>query len=765
MSNPRGSVSSPAAFHLTPALLPSPSVVPSPSPPPIPDFGQSSISSTGIVKTTDPQLVINPNLSPANRRPSRPLRLTQPSALCVLLSAVCCTRYISVLVDLTHVSGASLHNARAITHQLTDVSIRVPGVRRYAVKAMCDVLLAGRLLTASGANNCMSEVLHAAAFIVGEFSEYVEEHVEVIRCLMRREVGGLSGETQNVFVQSVMKVLAAGLYQPYNQQGEDNQASMDVKVKDLLGRRHVEAAVEDEEKEDDSDEMREQLEQSTPAPSSQTEEVDPEQELEELDENGVKKRKVRAKRRTYQEFAVYVGEMLECLYTHLPLFCRSSHVEVQERAVSYHELVTWMVKYAQMQPFISVSVDSNTAKLAGDAQLTTANNGEAVDSTHSNNAASPALNLLDDTSVMSSHRTSNNAVLPPAAALSSIAIQLCMLFSERLNPVSTKAQRKVPVPKGLDLSQPIHDGWDVDSEASDKEEDSEEDSDANDRGGNSKRRDRQSRGGRKKDQEREKGKGERQRSKKSGGLYSDDDYTAPLTAEEKVDAKRRLEARKQAQMNDPFYLSDRKAASTQGDDSGVKQISRDELPAMTVVREGEKERKKSKKRAGDDDDIFAGVGDSAPKKTYKVHKAEDMPSDALSSEDGAESDRKDQHSRRKRDDRQGRDKDSSRRHKERRGGRESGRRGRDEEKDRDEDADRDRERRKEKKKSKERQGEVAAAVDEFDLMAASSSHTAAGEEGDMRRKRKDREKGRVSSSRDGDREKDKERKKERRSAA
>ena len=76
MAQPRNSTSTPAAFHLTPALLPSPSVVPSPSPPPIPDFGQSSVSSTGIVKTTDPQLVINPNLSPANRRPSPSNSLT-----------------------------------------------------------------------------------------------------------------------------------------------------------------------------------------------------------------------------------------------------------------------------------------------------------------------------------------------------------------------------------------------------------------------------------------------------------------------------------------------------------------------------------------------------------------------------------------------------------------------------------------------------------------------------------------------------------------
>ena len=76
MSHPRGSTTAPAAFHLSHALLPSPSVIPSPSPPPIPDIGQSSVSSTGIVKTTDPQLVINPNLSPANRRPSPSNSLT-----------------------------------------------------------------------------------------------------------------------------------------------------------------------------------------------------------------------------------------------------------------------------------------------------------------------------------------------------------------------------------------------------------------------------------------------------------------------------------------------------------------------------------------------------------------------------------------------------------------------------------------------------------------------------------------------------------------
>ena len=687
-------------------------------------------------------------------------------------------------MDLTHISGASLHNARAITHQLTDVSIRVPGVRRYAVAAMCDVLLAGRLLSASGANNCMSEVLHAAAFVVGEFSEYVAEHVEVIRCMMRREVGGLSGETQNVFVQSVMKVLAAGMYQPYNQQGEDKDVSMEVKVQDLLGRRHV--SDESEEKEDEGDEMKEQAEQptqpqaqaQTQAAASQSEDAEPEQEEEELDENGVKKRKVKAKRRTYQEYCLFVGEMLECLYTHLPLFCHSSHVEVQERAVSYHELVAWIVTHAQMQPFISVNVESRT----GASKASSGTNGEEADKAQSNSSTSTALNLLDDGSASAGQRGSSNATLPPATALSSIAIQLCMLFSERLNPVNPKAQRKVPVPKGLDLNQSIHEGWEVDSEASESEAEESEDSDGTDR--SSKRRGRQSKDGRRKDKSSRHADGKAdKRKKRTGGLYSDDEYNAPLTAAEKAEAKGRLDARKQAQMNDPFYLVDKKAASatsaaaTHRDDSGAKSASKDELSDRTAQLDSDKGRKKSgkKHRGGDEDDIFAGVGDSKPKKVYKVQRVEDMPSDALSSDDDttrqqrrnrhdADDQHRDEAKKKKssRDDRHKSAHDSRDGSKHDKGGHRHARtKEAEEEKDGQVDDGEGEKRRKteRREKKKDRLEDKAAAIDEFDPMNDSSSRAASdkSEQEDKKKRRKEKER---ESKRDKDTSKDKERKKE-----
>ena len=693
--------------------------------------------------------------------------------------------YISVLVELTHLTGASLHNARAITHQLTDVSIRVPGVRRYAVAAMCDVLLAGRLLTASGANNCMSEVLHAAAFIVGEFSEYVTEHVEVIRCMMRPEVGGLSGETQNVFVQSVMKVLAAGLYQPYNQQGEDRDVSMEVKVQDLLGRRHqAEAEDEKDRDEEEGDEWKEQSErpaqsdEKQPA-SSQAEDADPEQEEEELDENGVKKRKAKSKRRTYHEYATFVGEMLECLYTHLPLFCRSSHVEVQERAVSYHELVSWIIQHAQMQPFISVKVESRSSKPSAGSAPTS----ELADADKAGSSTSTALDLLDDSSASAAGRVSSSAPLPPAATLSSLAVQLCLLFSERLNPVNPKAQRKVPVPKGLDLNQRIHDGWDVDSDASLSEAEESDDSDGADRGG--RRKGRQSKDSRRKDKgSKHADSAAERRKKRSGGLYSDEEYNAPQTAEEKAAAKRRLEDRKQAQLNNPFYLGDKKAADAtsaaagaQREDGGARKSGSREEPSErdTAQLDSDKGRKKSRKHRGDaDDDIFAGVGDSKPTKVYRVQRVEDMPSDAVSSEE----ERKREKAQKKktkssRDDREkpSRDKKHSKGDK---GARKVARGAEEEEKDgRVEDVERDKEAERKRKKDRRDAADDAksGAMDELDPRNDGGSRAPSS---DKKKKRSDKERDKESrqssakdreAGRERDRERDGKRDKKKRSEA
>ena len=132
-----------------------------------------------------------------------------------------------------------------------------------------------------------------------------------------------------------------------------------------------------------------------------------------------------------------------------------------------------------------------------------------------------------------------------------------MMFSERLNPVNPKAQKKVPVPKASTSTNPSTTAgtWTVKrvrAKSTARRTVTQSTEAAVGRGGA-----RHDKDGRKKEKERSSRDKKRSTTGRSG-LYSDDDYNAPLTAEDKAEAKRRLEARKQAQMSDPFYLVDRR---------------------------------------------------------------------------------------------------------------------------------------------------------------------------------------------------------------
>jgi len=79
--------------------------------------------------------------------------------------------YLSVLVDLAHVANVDIGSE--IRDQLVDVVGRVRGVRPYAVKLMHSLLSDDTMLRNAGEAGSCSEVLWAAAWICGEYSEYV----------------------------------------------------------------------------------------------------------------------------------------------------------------------------------------------------------------------------------------------------------------------------------------------------------------------------------------------------------------------------------------------------------------------------------------------------------------------------------------------------------------------------------------------------------------------------------------------------------------
>jgi AP-3 complex subunit delta len=80
--------------------------------------------------------------------------------------------YLSVLLDLIYVAGADV--AALIREQLVDVTVRVRACRNYAVKLMAKLLDDDTLVLGADEPTKCSGVLWAAAWICGEYSEYVK---------------------------------------------------------------------------------------------------------------------------------------------------------------------------------------------------------------------------------------------------------------------------------------------------------------------------------------------------------------------------------------------------------------------------------------------------------------------------------------------------------------------------------------------------------------------------------------------------------------
>lgn len=113
--------------------------------------------------------------------------------------------YITVLMELTHVP--MMKHGNLIASQFMDVAIRVKVVRPFAVKNMISLLKDPRLLTDTGSNN-ISEILYSAAWIVGEFSQYTDNHEEVIESLLQPRAVSLPPHIQSVYMQNVLKIFA-----------------------------------------------------------------------------------------------------------------------------------------------------------------------------------------------------------------------------------------------------------------------------------------------------------------------------------------------------------------------------------------------------------------------------------------------------------------------------------------------------------------------------------------------------------------------------
>ncbi|KAI1883045.1 hypothetical protein AGOR_G00241190 [Albula goreensis] len=117
--------------------------------------------------------------------------------------------YISILVELTRLEGT--RHGHLIASQMLDVAIRVKAIRGFAVAQMATLLDNAHLLTGNAQRNGICEVLYAAAWICGEFSEHLEDPLHTLEAMLRPRVATLPGHIQAVYVQNAAKLFAAVL--------------------------------------------------------------------------------------------------------------------------------------------------------------------------------------------------------------------------------------------------------------------------------------------------------------------------------------------------------------------------------------------------------------------------------------------------------------------------------------------------------------------------------------------------------------------------
>uniref|UniRef100_H2MR16 Adaptor related protein complex 3 subunit delta 1 n=1 Tax=Oryzias latipes TaxID=8090 RepID=H2MR16_ORYLA len=139
--------------------------------------------------------------------------------------------YISILVELTRLEGT--RHGHLIASQMLDVAIRVKAIRAFAVAQMATLLDNAHLLTGNTQRNGICEVLYAAAWICGEFSEHLENPVQTLEAMLRPKVATLPGHIQAVYVQNTAKLFATILK---SQEGNSDSTTSEETTQLLIDR-------------------------------------------------------------------------------------------------------------------------------------------------------------------------------------------------------------------------------------------------------------------------------------------------------------------------------------------------------------------------------------------------------------------------------------------------------------------------------------------------------------------------------------------------
>ncbi|XP_062616914.1 AP-3 complex subunit delta-1-like isoform X2 [Saccostrea cucullata] len=132
--------------------------------------------------------------------------------------------YVSVLVELTRMEGT--RHGRMIASQMLDVAIRVQAIRPFAVAQMALLLENSYILANNSQRNGICEVLYAAAWICGEFSQHLKNPREALEAMLKPKITTLPGHIQSVFVQNILKLFGSILKTLEENEDQENMKEL-----------------------------------------------------------------------------------------------------------------------------------------------------------------------------------------------------------------------------------------------------------------------------------------------------------------------------------------------------------------------------------------------------------------------------------------------------------------------------------------------------------------------------------------------------------
>ncbi|ORX47714.1 hypothetical protein DM01DRAFT_1338939 [Hesseltinella vesiculosa] len=112
--------------------------------------------------------------------------------------------YISILMGITHTSGVNV--GELLMNQLMDVTVRVKSVREFSVGQMYRLLSNREFLETCKKRDSNIEVLTAAAWICGEYCNYLDDVPSTLEWLLTPLGPKFPVKVQMVYIQNIIKI-------------------------------------------------------------------------------------------------------------------------------------------------------------------------------------------------------------------------------------------------------------------------------------------------------------------------------------------------------------------------------------------------------------------------------------------------------------------------------------------------------------------------------------------------------------------------------